>query len=258
VASDGDLVVERDPNRPAGRLLRQGEMEASYVDLADPRHLEFDYLRWMRLVLRAAGARRVLHVGGGGCSLARALALEDPAGRHHVCELDGRVIALAREHLGLRRTPGLRVRRADGRRFLATQPDASWEAVVLDAFVGAAVPRHLMTAEAMRECARVAPLTLVNVVDSRVGRDVRLIAAALGEPYPRVWSLAGRSQNIVLIGTTKDLPWARIAAAAAADRSPARLQIAAEPHGGLHGCVALTDAELGAVEGGRESATRRW
>ncbi len=31
-------------------------MEASYVDLADPTHLEFDYLRWIRIVLDVAGA----------------------------------------------------------------------------------------------------------------------------------------------------------------------------------------------------------
>ena len=80
VARDGDLVVERDPRRPTGRLLRQADMEASYVDLADASHLEFDYMRWMRIVLRAARARRVLHIGGGACALARALAAEDPSG----------------------------------------------------------------------------------------------------------------------------------------------------------------------------------
>src|SRR5947209_11732355 len=120
----GDLVAERDPLRPSGRLLRQGQMDASYVDLADPSHLEFDYLRWMRIVLRAARARRVLHVGGGACALARALAAEDPAGRQEVCEVDPEVLAMAREHLGLRRTPGLLVRHAEGRELLARQRDA--------------------------------------------------------------------------------------------------------------------------------------
>lgn len=47
LAHEGDLVVERDPGRPSGRRLRQRDMDASYVDLADPSHLEFDYLRWM-------------------------------------------------------------------------------------------------------------------------------------------------------------------------------------------------------------------
>ena len=101
----GELVVEADPRRPSGRLLRQAGMEASYVDLADATHLEFDYIRWLRIVLRAARARRVLHVGGGACALARALAAEDPGGRQEVCELDADVLAVAREHLGLRSAP---------------------------------------------------------------------------------------------------------------------------------------------------------
>ncbi|HEY1568550.1 MAG TPA: hypothetical protein VGF68_16100, partial [Solirubrobacteraceae bacterium] len=89
----GDLIAERDPRRPSGWLLRQREMDASYVDLADPLHLEFDYLRWIRVVLRAAHARRVLHVGGGACALPRALAAEDPGGRQEVCEVDADVLA---------------------------------------------------------------------------------------------------------------------------------------------------------------------
>jgi hypothetical protein len=174
LARRGDLVVERDPLRPSGRLLRQGEMEASYVDLADPAHLEFDYMRWIRIVLRSARARRVIHIGGGGCSLARALAAEDPGGRQQVCEVDPDVLALAREHLGLRPKafgPGrpLRVRRAEGRAVVARQPDSSWDAIVIDAFVAATVPRALITVQALADAARVAPLTVVNVVENRVG-----------------------------------------------------------------------------------------
>src|SRR5581483_10616620 len=119
MARHGELLAERDPRRPSGRLLRHGDMEASYVDLADPSHLEFDYMRWMRIVLRAARARRVLHIGGGACALPRALAAEDPGGRQEVCESDAGVLAVAREHLGLRRAPGLRVRHAEGRGFIA-------------------------------------------------------------------------------------------------------------------------------------------
>ena len=78
----------RDRERPSGRLLRLGGMDASYVDLADARHLEFDYLRWLRALVRAAGARRVVHVGGAGCALARALAAERPAHRQEVIERD--------------------------------------------------------------------------------------------------------------------------------------------------------------------------
>jgi hypothetical protein len=223
VARQGDLIVERDRSRPSGRLLRQGDMDASYVDLADPTHLEFDYLRWMRIVLRVAHARRVLHLGGGACALPRALAADDPGGRQEVCELDARVLALAREHLGLRRTPGLRVRHAEGRGFLATQSDRSWDAVVIDAFDGAAVSHRLTTVEASRELARVSPLALINVVDDRMARELRAIAAGLALAFPRVWALGARVGNTVLVGAVAHLGLDRIAAQAAADPSPARL-----------------------------------
>ena len=243
VARRGDLIAERDPRRPSGRLLRQRDMDASYVDLADPLHLEFDYLRWIRIVLRAAGARRVLHVGGGACALPRALAAEDPGGRQEVCEVDADVLALAREHLGLRRAPGLHVRHAEGRAFVAAQPSAGWDAIVIDAFVGAAVPRRLITAQALTDVARVAPLALVNVVDNRAARDVRAVAAGLAEAYPRVWLLGGRVGNTVVAGNVAPLDLRRIASMAAADPSPARLTSPAALAQRLSGTAPLQDDE---------------
>lgn len=198
-------------------------MDASYVDLADPTHLEFDYLRWLRTVLRAARARRVLHLGGGACALARALAAEDPGGRQDVCEIDAGVLALAREHLGLRRMPGLRVRHADGRNFLSGCADGSYDAIAVDAFVGARVAPALSTAQAAAEMARVAPLTVINVVDDRRGAEVATVAAALAEAYPRVWALGGRVGNTLVAGDRRALHLAPVAAQAAADPSPARL-----------------------------------
>jgi hypothetical protein len=223
IARRGDLIVERDPRRPSAWLLRQHDMEASYVDLADPSHLEFDYLRWIRVVLWAARARRVLHIGGGACALARALAAADPGSRQEVCEIDADVLALAREHMGLRRTAGLRVRHAEGRGFVSRQPDGSWDAVVIDAFIGAAVPRRLITVQALTDVARVAPMALINVVDNRAARDVRAVAAGLSEAYPRVWTLGGRAGNTVVTGSVAALDLERVAAEIAADPSPARL-----------------------------------
>jgi hypothetical protein len=226
LAEIGGLSAEVDPRRPSGRLLRQAEMDASYVDLADATHLEFDYTRWLRIVLRAARARRVLHIGGGACSLARALAAEDPEGRHEVCEVDGDVLAIAREHLGLRRAPGLRVRHADGRRHLAAQRNDSWDAIVIDAFVGARIPMELISAQTLHQAARVAPLTLVNVVDTRFARDVNAVASAMAGAYACVWSLGKPAGNTIVAGYAAghepDLDL--IAARAAADPSPARLR----------------------------------
>ncbi len=221
LARDGELIVERDPARPSGRLLIQQEMESSYIDLADPTHLEFDYLRWLRIVLRVTGARRIVHVGGGACALPRALAAEWPDGRQEVCELDSGVLALAREHMGLRRAPGLRVRHADGREWLASEPDDSHDAVVIDAFLGARIPSRLITVEALRDVARVAPLALVNVVDDRSRRVVDRVAAGLAEAFEHLFTVGGRSGNTIVAGAAGDPPLERIGAAVAADRSPA-------------------------------------
>lgn len=225
IARVGDLVVERDRLRPSRRLLRQGDMEASYVDLADPSHLEFDYMRWLRIVLQAARARRVLHIGGGACALPRALAAADPEGRQEVCEADAAVLEVARAHLGLRRLRGLHVRLAEGRAFLEDQADSSWDAVVVDAFVGARVPAGLTDVGAASRMARVAPLALVNVVDDRSAREVRRVADALGGGFASVWTLGVRPGNTVVAGQAAGLALdlERVAAAAAADPSPARL-----------------------------------
>jgi hypothetical protein len=227
IAERGELIAEVDPRRPSGRLLRHAGMDASYVDLADVTHLEFDYMRWLRIVLRAARARRVLHVGGGACALARALAAEDPGGRQEVCEIDAEVLAVARTHLGLGPMPGLRVRHADGRAHVAAQPDGSWDAIVIDAFVGARVPERLITVEALTDAARVAPLTLVNVVDNRSARDVNTIVSAMEAAYSRVWRMGQAAGNTIVGGSiaSREPDLARVAARAAADPSPARLTL---------------------------------
>jgi hypothetical protein len=240
----GDLIAERDPRRQSGRLLRQGDMDASYIDLADPSHLEFDYMRWMRIVLRAAGARTVLHIGGGACALARALVAEDRASRHEVCETDAAVLALAREYFGLRSHSGLRVRHAEGRRFVSAHRDARWDAIVLDAFVAATVPRALITVQAMAAFANAAPLTLVNVVDDRGAREVHAIAAALASAYPEVWTLGARVGNTVLVGAVAKLNLDRIAAQAAGDPSPARITVPAALARRISGTLPWRDEDL--------------
>jgi hypothetical protein len=217
-------------------------MEASYIDLADPSHLEFDYMRWMRVVLRALRARRVLHVGGGACALARALAAADPSGRQLVCEVDARVLALAREHMGLRRAPGLRVRHSEGRALLERQPRGSWDAIVIDAFVGALIPRPLITTEALATVARAAPLALVNIVDDRSERELRLVAASLSGAYPLTWGLGGRAGNTVLIGGVNLPDLDRIATRVVADRSPATVIAPAELSRRIAGTMPLRDA----------------
>jgi len=160
----------------------------------------------------------------------RALAAADRSARQEVIELDPEVVELARRHLGLRRAPGLRVRVGDGRALLARRPDGSADAVLVDAFVGARVPRHLVTAEALADAARVARLAAVNVVDVKPLSDAAAIAAGLAAAFPHAYALGAsavlakrRGGNVVLAGSHDPLPLARLRARAAADRSPAAI-----------------------------------
>jgi hypothetical protein len=200
-------------------------MDASYIDMADERRLEFDYLRWMRIVLRLARARRVLHLGGGACALPRALASEWPDGRQEVCEISGEVLEVARAQLGLRRQPGLKVRVADGAAFVRAQPDGGWDAVVVDAFVGARIPDELVSADAFAQTVRVAPMTLVNVVDDRHLHVVARIADAASRTAPHVLAIGGRGPgNTVIVAATAPLDVDLLAARLAADLSPAAVR----------------------------------
>jgi hypothetical protein len=248
VVRHGDLIVERDPARPTGRLLRQGDMDSSYVDLADATHLEFEYMRWARIVLRATRARHVVHVGGAACALPRALAAEWPEGRQEVCELDPEVLEIARTHMGLRRAPGLKVRQVDGREFVAAQADGAFDAVVIDAFLGARIPRRLITVQALADVARVAPLALVNVVDDRAHRVVHTVAAGLLRAYPRVSCLGGRVGNTLVVGSRDELPLDRISAEAAGDSAPAHLTEPAAVATLAAGAAPLRDGALGEPE----------
>ena len=102
--------VEADATRPSARVLRLDDLRHSYVDLADPRHLEFAYVRWMGDALdalRPAGAPLdAVFVGGGGFTLPRYLAATRPGSRSRVLEVDPQLVDLARDELGLRTGPG--------------------------------------------------------------------------------------------------------------------------------------------------------
>ena len=70
-----------------------------------------------------------------------------------------------------------------------------------------------------------APLTLVNVVDDRAGREVSRVASSLTDVSAWVWALGGRSSNTVLAAGTVPLDRTRVAAALARDASPAAVEV---------------------------------
>ena len=210
--------VEVDPDRPSGRVLVLDDIENSYVDLDDPRRLAFDYVRWLSTALR--GKSDVVFVGGGGFTLPRWLAATVPGARSTVLEVDGKLVDLARDRLGLDDVPGMRVVIGDARLTLRDIPPRSAPVVVGDAFGGRVVPWHLTTREWLADVRRVlrpGGIYAMNVVDQGPLRFARAQAATFLDSFAHV-AIVGRGRpgqapgggNVVLLGSDRPLPGAAL------------------------------------------------
>ena len=193
------VSIDPDPSRPSGRMLFLDGHESSYVDLTDPTHLEFSYVRRIGDVLDLVRPPRqpveVLHIGGGGFTLPRYVAATRPRSRQVVYEYDPGLVQVAREHLGLRPLPGLKVRVGDARERLAERSSASADVVVGDAFSGVLVPPHLATLEfaaEVRRLLRPEGVYVLNVIDCPPLRVSRAEAATLLVAFEHVALVAER------------------------------------------------------------------
>jgi hypothetical protein len=232
----GTAELLRDLDRPNGWMLSVDDVAQSYVDLDDPKHLEFDYVRRIGDVIDClpppGAALEALHVGGGACTLPRYVAATRPGSRQLVLDADGPLIELVREELDLRSVPSLRVRISDGREGIATRHDASADLVVLDAFQRAEMPGGLATIECTRDLARVlrpGGTLLVNISDGPGLPFARRVIATLSEVFGHVLLLAEpavlrgrRFGNLVLAASAAELPMDAIRSRAASAVFPSR------------------------------------
>lgn len=213
-----------EPGLPWRRLLRLDGEDCSHVDLRNPTHIDFAYVRWITHVVDVLAPPgqplRALHLGGGGFTLPRYVAATRPGSRSDVAEVDAGLVALARKHLGLRTSRELRVRVADGREVLERARPAHYDLVVLDAFVGIDVPPQLATVEAAAAARRaLAPsgALAVNVIDAPPLPAARAMAATLAEAFPEVAVVSARKVlrgrqggNVILLGNEHPLPLRRL------------------------------------------------
>jgi len=212
--------VEDDPNRGSGRTLVLDTLRHSYVDLDDPEHLEFSYIRAMAAALDVQASDgdplQAFFIGGGGVTLPRFLAAARPGSRSLVYEIDGGVVELDRRRLGLQTGEDLDVRVGDARLGLAAQPAASRDVVIGDAFGGLAVPWHLTTIEVVEQVRRVlvpGGVYAVNVIDYPPLDFARAEIATIKAVFPNVSvvaspeTLEGRAGgNLVVLASDRPLP----------------------------------------------------
>jgi spermidine synthase len=233
----GTAELLADADRDGSWMLLVDGTPQSHVDLVDPTHLEFEYVRRMGHVLDLAGDTGApldaLHLGGGALTLPRYLAVTRPGSQQRVVEIDQPLTDLVRAHLPLPRGARIRVRAADAREGLAATRTASMDVVVTDVFAGARTPAHLTTLEFVAEAHRVlrpGGVYLANIADGPALRFLRGQAATLRAIFASVCLLAEpgtmrgrRFGNVVAVASDAELPLADLTRRCARDPMPSRV-----------------------------------
>ncbi|WP_456907995.1 spermidine synthase [Geodermatophilus sp. SYSU D00703] len=231
-----------DADRDGSWVLLVNGTPQSHVDLEDPSHLEFEYVRRMGHVLDLAAEEGrpidVVHLGGGALTLPRYVAATRPGSRQRVVEVDQPLTDLVRAHLPLPRGARVRVRAADARAGLEALPPAGADVVVSDVFAGARTPAHLTSVEYVRQAHRVlrsGGTFVANVADGPPLRFARAQVATLRLVFAHVCLLAEpgtlkgrRFGNLVAVGSDADLPIAALVRRCTSDPMPSRVVEGAE------------------------------
>jgi len=233
----GTAELLADADRDGSWMLLVNDTPQSHVDLQDPTHLEFEYVRRMGHVLDLAAAPGspidIAHLGGGALTLPRYVAVTRPGSRQRVVEIDAPLTDLVRAHLPLPRGARIRVRADDARVGLAALPTAGTDVVVCDVFAGARTPAHLTTVEFAAEAHRAlrpGGTYLANVADGPPLRFARGQVATLRAVFRHVCLLAEpgilrgrRFGNLVAVASDADLPVDDLVRRCARDPMPARV-----------------------------------
>jgi spermidine synthase len=242
----GSVELVRDPDRPRAWTLLVDGAAQSHVDLDDPRHLEFEYMRRLGHLIDLAAPPgeplRVLHLGGGGLTLARYVAATRPGSDQLAVDADAELVELVRRRLPLgrrergqggRRTGRVRVRVVDARAVLENVQPGSFDVVVADLFTGARTPAHLTSLEFAAAVARALSPTGVygtNVGDGPPLTHARARAATVCSVFRHACLIADaavlrgrRFGNLVLAAADHGLPVAELTRRTAGDPFPARL-----------------------------------
>ena len=233
----GTAELLADADRDGSWMLLVDGTPQSHVDLEEPAHLEFEYVRRMGHVLDLAGppgaALDVVHLGGGALTLPRYVAVTRPGSRQRVVEIDQPLTDLVRDHLPLPRGARIRVRADDARAGLTATRSAGADVVICDVFAGARTPAHLTSAEFAAEAHRVLRprgVYVANVADGPPLRFARTQVATLRSMFAQVCLLAEpgtlrgrRFGNLVAVGSDSDLPVEGYLRRCARDPMPARV-----------------------------------
>lgn len=164
------VQIAMDADRDYGWMVLLDGVLASYVALDDPRHLEFEYTRWIADLVDAmpSGPIEALHLGGAACSLPVYVETTRPGSRQLIVDFDAALLDLMREQFGIRSSRRFTLRVADALEAIRAVPDGSLDVVVRDTFIADRTPGHLRGRELADEVARIlrpGGIYLANVGD---------------------------------------------------------------------------------------------
>ena len=244
------ISVEVDADDPSGRVLVLDDLRHSYVDLDDPTHLEFWYIRQIAGAIDAlapGGHLDVVALGGGALTVPRYLDATRPGSAQVVLEIDPTLIDVVRDDLGVD-TDRFEIVIGDGRLSMRDRGTDSADVIVGDAFGSRAVPWHLATEEFMRDIARVlrpGGIYVANIIDGSAQSFLRAEAATIRSALPFVAVMPGEgltdglSGNAVVVASDQPID------ADAWDRSRAERNdpgsLVSDIDGYLDGALVLTD-----------------
>ncbi|MER6615915.1 spermidine synthase [Streptomyces xantholiticus] len=234
----GTAKLMPDVDRERAWLLTVDGAPQSYVDLDDPTHLEFEYVRRLGHVVDCAAQEgaplSVLHLGGGALTLPRYIAATRPGSRQDVVEADAGLVALVAEHLPLPDGSGITVHRADARAWVEAASPDSVDLIVADVFGGSRVPAHLTTVSYARAAERVlrpSGIYAANLADGAPFTFLRSQLATFAEVFTELALIAEpsvlrgrRFGNAVLLASRSPLATGALARRTASDAFPARVE----------------------------------
>ncbi|MFJ1598055.1 spermidine synthase [Streptomyces sp. NPDC088261] len=238
VVDHGTAKLMPDVDRARGWLLTVDGAPQSYVDLDEPTHLEFEYTRRLAHVVDCVAPRgeplAVVHLGGGGLTLPRYVAVTRPHSPQHVVEADAGLLALVAEQLPIPAGVGISVHHADARRWLGQAEDRSADMIVADVFGGSRIPAHLTSVEYAREAERVLRtdgIYIANLADGVPFDFLRSQLATFAQVFEELALIAEpgvlrgrRFGNAVLAASHSAIDTAALARRTASDAFPARVE----------------------------------
>ncbi|MBW8805435.1 MAG: fused MFS/spermidine synthase [Catenulisporales bacterium] len=250
----------RDLDRRNAFQLMIGGTPHSHVDLDDPTHLEYEYIRQIGHIVDLTAAERaplrVLHLGGGGLTLPRYVAVTRPGSGQQVVEIDGKLLDFVRRELPLPRNARVRLRTGDARDVLSRVPEGAFDLTITDVFAGARIPKHIASVEYVGLCRRALRPTGVhaaNLADGSMRQGLmftRRQVANARRHFAHVALLAdpgilrGRKfGNIVLLASDAPLPTEGLTRRAASDPFPCRVVHGQELVDFQGGAKPVSDAE---------------